>query len=107
MSLFITDPRNEVQFEWHVGQPIPPLMRPSNRLLHIDVSGDELDMLLRAMQKTRQSDNQKADNGFPSEIWESFHKVWTWAVGKPGYKKAKFRELEADLLEIYRQESGK
>jgi hypothetical protein len=43
-------------------------------------------------------------NGIPGDIWESFHKTWTWAVGRPGYDKQKFLELETHLTEIgYKQ----
>ena len=40
----------------------------------------------------------------PIDVWESFHKAWTWAVGKPGYDKKKFLDLENHLLELARAE---
>ncbi len=40
----------------------------------------------------------------PLDVWHAFHRVWTWAVDKPGYDKNYFIELERILLEMARAE---
>lgn len=40
----------------------------------------------------------------PKDVWEAFHKVWTFSVGKEGYDKKIFQDLETRLLKMTREE---
>lgn len=42
-----------------------------------------------------------APGEFPEDVWGALHHVWTWAVGKPGYRKSAFQLLERDLLTMH------
>lgn len=48
-------------------------------------------------------DQNPTRSEFPEDIWHAFDCVWTWAVGKPGYDKSRFMDMEGYLLEMHRR----
>jgi hypothetical protein len=48
------------------------------------------------MTERRKSERRKSARTHP-EWWNRLHMLWTWAVGKEGYDKRKWADLEASI----------
>lgn len=53
MAMFVTKTSNTKEYsEWHVGEPLPwHILR--NRIITFQADGDELELIIRAMEQTR------------------------------------------------------
>lgn len=93
--------RVPIDVKWWTGGPFPNVA--SERIVRAWADGDELRLIVEFLRGRDQRTPAPLRLGeFPPDIWIAFHQAWTWAVGRPGYDKDRFRQMEQYLLELNR-----